>query len=70
MHWIIRFEGTLTKGPNTGRKFNFADSWGGVLFKTEEEARKALADYREREPALRFKLLSRETTVTETEIAE
>jgi hypothetical protein len=58
--YIIRFRGMLTQGPNAGKRYEFATSWGGVQFLTEAEARATLADDRQREPGLEFKLLRRQ----------
>lgn len=58
--YIIRFEGALTQGPNAGKSYTFAESWGGVDFRTEQEARNKMEAYRSMEPALTYKLLSRQ----------
>lgn len=62
--YIIRFEGTLTQGPNAGKSYSLESSWGGVDFLTVEEAKEKLAFYKSREPQLRYKLLSRQYVQT------
>lgn len=57
--WIIRFEGELTQGPNAGKKYTFATSWAGVQFTSVEQAKSQLAEYKRREPGLKFQLFSR-----------
>ncbi len=58
--YIVRFEGTLTQGPNKGKTFTFATSWGGAQFATEEEVRAMLVKYRQLEPDLQYRLLRRQ----------
>lgn len=58
--YIIRFEGTITQGPNKGRSYTFRTSWGGVQFTTKEEAYRKLEEYRQLEPELRYMLIERQ----------
>lgn len=58
--WIIRFEGTLTQGPNAGKSFTFATSWAGVTFPSLDKAIGKLTEYRRREPDLHYKIFSRQ----------
>lgn len=60
IHYIIRFEGTLTQGPNKGKAYTFANSWGGGLLNTSVEAFDRLAEYRRLEPQLKYKVCSRQ----------
>jgi hypothetical protein len=60
IRWIIRFQGTLTQGPNAGRSYTYDTSWGGVQFDSESAARAKLREYAQREPGLRYKVLSRQ----------
>jgi hypothetical protein len=60
VHYIIRFRGTLTQGPNAGKTYDWANSWAGVQFDSEPLARAKLATYQDREPSLEFRLLSRQ----------
>ena len=70
--YIVRFEGTLTQGPNKDKSYTYANSWGGSMFQTEEAAKACLAKYRRLEPTLTYKLLSRQynnNEIVETEIS-
>jgi hypothetical protein len=58
--WIIRFSGTLTQGPNAGKSYSYATSWGGVLYQTREQAEAVAAKYRTLEPGITLKVLSRQ----------
>lgn len=58
--WIIRFEGTLTQGPNAGTSYTFATSFGGGTFDSLEKAQAQLRQYRELEPALAYRICTRQ----------
>jgi hypothetical protein len=74
LYYIIRFEGTLTQGPNAGKSYTFRTSWGGVLFASLAAARTALVKYKDLEPGLAYKVCSRQhhdgPGVTESEVGE
>jgi hypothetical protein len=58
--YIIRFRGRITQGPNAGRSFDWADSWAGILFSSEDSARAKLADWRRLEPGCTLRLVRRD----------
>jgi hypothetical protein len=60
MSWIIRFQGTITQGPNAGRSYRWENSWGGVQFDSLALARAAAAKYKALEPAIPLCILSRQ----------
>lgn len=62
--YIVRFEGTLTQGPNKGKAYILATSWGGVQFDTIEQARAAVAKYHALEPRLTIHVYSRQYVQT------
>jgi hypothetical protein len=57
--FIIRFKGTLTQGPNKGKTYTYASSWGGVRYETVEQARAVVQSYGEKEPLVQFKVFYR-----------
>ena len=59
MFYIVRFEGTLTQGPNAGKAYTFATSWGGKLLPTLSAAIEYLDNCKAREPNLAYKVMSR-----------
>lgn len=58
--YLVRFQGTLTQGPNIGKTYDWLSSWGGVSFETEAEAKELLDSYKSKEPNMEFRLVKRQ----------
>ncbi len=58
--FLIRFDGIMTKGPNAGKTYTFANSDGGIRYDTIEEAQNKLAEYRSQEPHFKYRICSQQ----------
>lgn len=54
IRFVVRFQGTLTQGPNKGKTYSLQNSWGGRMFDTLTEAQQVVLTYQKLEPELQF----------------
>lgn len=64
-HYIIRFKGKLTKGPNAGKDYDYHNSWGGNSYPSEKLIRQRKEEIKQREPDIETKMYKRQYDETQ-----